>query len=61
MKKLFIKVAIFLMILQGGHTVGHHDHVHYEKPEWEVVSEPSFLTSGTTCSEYCYYRGGKEV
>lgn len=48
MKKLFIKVAIFLMIFQGGHTVGHHDHVHYELPEWEVLEEPAFNTSGST-------------
>lgn len=55
MRKIFIQVAIFLMIFQGGHTVGHHDHVHYEKPEWEVISEPLFYTSGSTSYEFCYY------
>lgn len=48
MKKQFVSVAIFLMILQGGHTVGHHDHVHYEQPEWEVLKESTFNTSGST-------------
>lgn len=61
MKRKIIYVAIFLMILQGDHTIGHHDHVHYERPEWEVLKEPSFNTSGSTSSEYCYYRGHKEV
>lgn len=62
MKKKIIYVAAFLMLLSGGgHTVGHHDHVHYERPEWEILKEPAFNTSGTTCSEYCYYQGRKEV
>ena len=55
MKKILVSIAIFLMILSGGHTVGHHDHIHYERPEWEVIQESVIHTSGTTCSEYCYY------
>ena len=48
MKKYIISVAVFLMIFQGGHTVGHHDHLHYELPEWEVLQESAFHTSGST-------------
>ncbi len=55
MRRKIIYVAIFLMILQGGHTAKHHEHVHYEQPEWEVISEPLFPTSGSTCYEFCYY------
>lgn len=51
MIKYFIQVATFLMILQGGHTIGHHDHLHYELPEWEELQEPSINTSGyTSCN-----------
>ena len=48
MNKFFITVAVFLMIFQGGHTVGHHDHVHYELPEWEVLKESTIHSSGST-------------
>jgi len=60
MKKIIITVALFLMLLAGGHAGGHHEHVHYELPEWEVLKEPEFNTSGTTYGEYCYKRGDKE-
>ena len=55
MKKSIITVAIFLMLISGGHTGGHHDHVHYELPEWEVLNEPTFTTSGATHSVYRYH------
>lgn len=58
MRKVFITVAIFLMMFQGGHTVGHHDHVHYEKPEWEVLKEPTFNTSGSTSTLKHKWCGG---
>lgn len=48
MRKFFIKVALILMIFQGGHTIGHHGHVHYELPEWEELHESAIYTSGYT-------------
>ena len=55
MKKFFIQVAVILMLLSGGHTVGHHDHVHYECPEWENIADSAIHTSGTTSSGYFYF------
>ena len=48
MKKNYIKVAIILMFISGGIAVGHHYHVHYEQPEWEILKEPIVRTSGST-------------
>lgn len=48
MKYVFIKVALFLMIFQGGHAIGHHAHLHYELPEWEELQESTIHTSGST-------------
>lgn len=50
MKKYFVKVALLLTIMQGGYAIGHHDHVHYELPEWEAFQESKMYTSGTTGS-----------
>lgn len=50
MRKIFVKVALFLMIYQGGHTISHHGHVHYELPEWEKLHESTLYTSGSTIS-----------
>lgn len=60
MKITWIKVAMFLMMFQGGHTAGTHDHVHYELPEWETLSEAIIRTSGDTStgSSTLYWEGG---
>lgn len=50
MKKYSVKVALFLSIIHGGYTIGHHDHVHHELPEWEVLQESKMYTSGSTGS-----------
>ena len=50
MKIVFVKVALFLMIFQGGHIIGHHAHLHYELPEWQELHESTFYTSGSTRS-----------
>lgn len=48
MRKIWFKVATFLMIFQGIHTGGAHEHVHYETPEWEALNEAIVKTSGDT-------------
>ena len=59
MKIKWIKVAMFLMMFQGGHTAGTYDHVHYELPEWETLSEAIIRTSGDTStgSSTLYWEG----
>ena len=34
MKKYFITVAAFLLLLEAGFAKIQHEHVHYELPEW---------------------------
>ena len=48
MKKIFITVAVFLMLLLGNHKNGHHEHVHYETPSWEYLEKTEIHTSGAT-------------
>lgn len=60
MRIIFITVATFLTIFQGGHVGETHEHVHYELPEWKTLYEANVRTSGDTStglSTY-YWRGG---
>ena len=56
MKRFLISVAVFLMILHGNHTNGHHEHVHYETPTWEYLEKTEIHTSGATYPDQ-YLRG----
>lgn len=60
MRKIWITVATFLMVFQGGHTGGAHEHVHYELPEWETLNEAIVRTSGDTSTGLptYYWKGG---
>lgn len=60
MKIIFLKVATFLMIIQGGHVGETHEHVHYELPKWEILNEAIVRTSGDTSTGLPtnYWEGG---
>ncbi len=60
MRVIWITVAAFLMVFQDGHTVGAHEHVHYELPEWETLNEAIVRTSGDTSTGLptYYWKGG---
>lgn len=60
MRIIFITVATFLTIFQGGHVEEEHDHVHYESPEWETLNEAIVRTSGDTSTRVptYYWEGG---
>lgn len=55
MRKLFITVAAFLLLLEAGYTKIKHEHVHYELPEWEVIDTTTVRTSGDTSTGFSYY------
>lgn len=55
MRKIFIKVAVFLLLLEAGYTKIQHEHVHYELPEWEVIDTTTVRASGDTSTGFSYY------
>ena len=55
MKKYFITVAAFLLLLEAGFAKIQHEHVHYELPEWETISTTIVRTSGDTSTGFSYY------
>lgn len=55
MKKTFISVAAFLLLLEAGYSKNQHEHVHYELPEWEVIASTTVRTSGDTSTDFSYY------
>ena len=55
MRKIFITVAAFLLILEVGYTKIQHEHVHYELPEWEVIATTTVRASGDTSTGFSYY------
>lgn len=55
MRKIFITVAAFLLLLEAGYTKIQHEHVHYELPEWEVIATTTVRASGDTSTGFSYY------
>lgn len=60
MRIIFITVATFLTIFQGGHVGETHEHVHCESPEWRTLCEEIVRTSGDTSTGLptYYWEGG---
>jgi hypothetical protein len=55
MRKIFITVAAFLLLLEAGCTKIQHEHVHYELPEWEVIATMTVRASGDTSTGFSCY------